>query len=148
MRLFQDARRTTHRVTIVVYVSTAPAGIGQGVSIEARADEQEIIYALHALESRGWKKPLQEVMGASSTGSIRPSQSTCGTVLLAIWTGNALIHGCQSIYLGKRGGSAEVRVDAHREHVVVKRRGTSSRKPQGTARQINHARQAEARIGR
>ena len=65
MRLFQDARRTTHRVAIVVYDSTAPAGIGQGVSIEARADEQEIIHALHALERRGWKKPLQEVREAS-----------------------------------------------------------------------------------
>jgi len=65
MRLFQDARRTTHRVAIVVYVSTAPAGIGQVVSIEARADDILLIHALHALERRGWKKPLQEVMEAS-----------------------------------------------------------------------------------
>jgi hypothetical protein len=61
MRLFQDAKRTTHRVASVVYVSTAPACTGEGVSIETRADEQEIIHALHALERRGWKKPLQEV---------------------------------------------------------------------------------------
>lgn len=59
----------THRVAIVVYDSTAPAGEGKGVYIEATADEvsdeQEIIHALHALERRGWKKPLKEVMGAS-----------------------------------------------------------------------------------
>src|SRR5947209_14019816 len=61
--------KATHRVAIVVYDSTAPAGTGKGVYIEARADEvteeQEIIHALQALERRGWKKPLQEVMGAS-----------------------------------------------------------------------------------
>ncbi|TMD23655.1 MAG: hypothetical protein E6J04_20855 [Chloroflexi bacterium] len=33
--------------------------------MEARADEQEIIHALHALERRGWKKPLQQVREAS-----------------------------------------------------------------------------------
>ena len=61
--------KATHRVAIVVYDSPAPAGTGKGVYIEARADEvteeQEIIHALQALERRGWKKPLQEVMGAS-----------------------------------------------------------------------------------
>ena len=61
--------RATHRVAIVVYDSTTPAGEGRGVYIEATADEvseeQEIIHALHALERRGWKKPLEEVMGAS-----------------------------------------------------------------------------------
>ena len=61
--------RATHRVAIVVYDSTAPAGEGRGVYIEATADEvneeQEITHALHALERRGWKKPLEEVMGAS-----------------------------------------------------------------------------------
>src|SRR6266576_4907051 len=61
--------RATHRVAIVVYDSTAPAGEGRGVYIEATADEvneeQEIIHALDALESRGWKKPLEEVRGAS-----------------------------------------------------------------------------------
>ncbi len=60
--------RATHRVAIVVYDSTAPAGEGRGVYIEARAndvsEEQEIIHAPHALEKRGWKKPLEEVMGA------------------------------------------------------------------------------------
>ena len=40
MRLFQDARRTTHRVAIVVYDSTAPAGTGKGVYMEARAESQ------------------------------------------------------------------------------------------------------------
>jgi hypothetical protein len=59
----------THRAAIVVYDSTAPAGTGKGVYIEATADEvsdeQEIIHALTALERRGWKKPLNEVMGAS-----------------------------------------------------------------------------------
>jgi uncharacterized protein YhbP (UPF0306 family) len=61
--------KATHRVAIVVYDSTAPAGTGKGVYIEAQADEvseeQEIIHALHTLERRGWKKPLKEVMGAS-----------------------------------------------------------------------------------
>src|SRR2546430_11920523 len=61
--------KATHRVAIVVYDSPARAGTGKGVYIEARADEvteeQEIIHALQALERRGWKKPLQEVMGAS-----------------------------------------------------------------------------------
>lgn len=53
----------------MVYDSTTPAREGRGVYIEATADEvseeQEIIHALHALERRGWKKPLEEVMGAS-----------------------------------------------------------------------------------
>jgi len=31
--------KATHRVAIVVYDSTAPAGTGKGVYIEARADE-------------------------------------------------------------------------------------------------------------
>lgn len=61
--------KATHRVAIVVYDSTAPAGTGKGVYIQATADEltdeQEIIHALAALEQRGWKKPLEEVMGAS-----------------------------------------------------------------------------------
>lgn len=61
--------RATHRVAIVVYDSTAPAGTGKGVYIEATADEvtdeQEVIHGLAALERRGWKKPLNEVMGAS-----------------------------------------------------------------------------------
>jgi hypothetical protein len=59
------SRRKTHRVAIVVYDSTAPAGTGKGVYMEARADEQEIIHALHALERREWKKSLQEVREAS-----------------------------------------------------------------------------------
>ena len=53
----------------MVYDSTTPAGEGRGVYIEATADEvseeQEIIHALHALERRGWKKPLQQVREAS-----------------------------------------------------------------------------------
>jgi nitroimidazol reductase NimA-like FMN-containing flavoprotein (pyridoxamine 5'-phosphate oxidase superfamily) len=61
--------KVTHRVAIVVYDSTAPAGEGRGVYIEARADEvtneQEIIHGLDALEKRGWKKPLEEVTGTS-----------------------------------------------------------------------------------
>jgi uncharacterized protein YhbP (UPF0306 family) len=59
----------THRVAIVVYDSTALAGTGKGVYMQATADEvtdeREIIHALAALEKRGWKKPLNEVMGAS-----------------------------------------------------------------------------------
>jgi nitroimidazol reductase NimA-like FMN-containing flavoprotein (pyridoxamine 5'-phosphate oxidase superfamily) len=59
----------THRAAIVVYDSTAPAGTGKGVYIQARAealtDKQEMIHALAALERRGWKKPLDEVQGSS-----------------------------------------------------------------------------------
>jgi len=62
--------KATHRVAIVVYDSTVPAGTGKGVYIQATADEvtdeHEIIHALDALERRGWKQPLNEVMGAST----------------------------------------------------------------------------------
>jgi nitroimidazol reductase NimA-like FMN-containing flavoprotein (pyridoxamine 5'-phosphate oxidase superfamily) len=59
----------THRAAIVVYDSTAAAGTGKGVYIQARAqevtDEQGMIHALAVLERRGWKKPLDEVRGSS-----------------------------------------------------------------------------------
>lgn len=59
----------THRAAIVVYDSTAPAGTGKGVYIQARVeeltDEQGMIHALAVLERRGWKKPLDEVRGSS-----------------------------------------------------------------------------------
>src|SRR6266496_1702851 len=61
--------KATHRGAIVDYDSTAPAGAGKGVYMEARADEvteeQEVIHGLRALERRGWKKPIEEVMGTS-----------------------------------------------------------------------------------
>ena len=61
--------RATGRVAIVVYDSTAPANQGRGVYMEATAeevtDEQAILHALDTLEKRGWKKPIEEVRGAS-----------------------------------------------------------------------------------
>jgi nitroimidazol reductase NimA-like FMN-containing flavoprotein (pyridoxamine 5'-phosphate oxidase superfamily) len=121
----------THRVAIVVYDSTVPAGTGKGVYIQGTADElteeQGIIHALQTLEQRGWKKPLNEVVGASIQRVYRAVPERMWISAVDSPNGQRFDTGVAIDLFRTSDASVEVYEGAQRAKVIGARRSQSSR---------------------